>query len=387
MTQQSGIPAVNGAAPGGSPFQRGVPRSLRGSTSLSEGLQKLAAQRDANPTGTADPARTPAPAATRQPQAQAHAGQAPQSGQPGDEGSGDQPNLGVGDPGDTGEAGQVEDTVLFEKEDGTPFTRAQLRELEEGSLRQDEFSRRMSALSETEKAFKSGLEEVQRHGSVIKAGAERVPQLLSWVLQQAQAAQPQEPDPQRITTDPVGYQRDLAAYRQMLQHHQATLGHLQQGVRWALDGVMPAQQAHQQLDQAALDAAWRAEWPRITQLIPRWRDQAKAARELPEAWRLLDELGVPEQHRRSAWAMALARWATAGRQIVEAGPRGSGARQDGAPSLDRSFARSAPRGPQASRQLQAATDGLRSATSLRDRQKLGVQKLQSLRAMGRPAGK
>jgi hypothetical protein len=223
---------VNGAAPGGSPFQRGVPRSLRGSTSLSEGLQKLAAQRDANPTGTADPARTPAPAASsdrrsaRQPQAQAHAGQAPQSGQPGDEGSGDQPNLDAGDHRRHWRGGQAEDTVLFEKEDGTPFTRAQLRELEEGSLRQDEFSRRMSALSETEKAFKSGLEEVQKHGAVIKAGAERVPQLLSWVLQQAQAAQPQEPDPQRITTDPVGYQRDLAAYRQMLQHHQATLGQL-----------------------------------------------------------------------------------------------------------------------------------------------------------------
>lgn len=386
MAQQAGITPVNGT-PAGSPFQRGVPRSLRGSTSLSEGLQKLAAQRDANPTGTADPARTPAPAAARQPQAQALAGQAPQSGIPGEQGSGDEPNLPAGDTGDTGEAGQAEDTVLFEKEDGTPFTRAELRELEEGSLRQDEFSRRMSALSETEKAFKSGLEEVQKHGAVIKAGAERVPQLLSWVLQQAQAAQPQEPDPQRITTDPVGYQRDLAVYRQMLQHHQATLGQLTQGVRWALDGVMPAQQAHQQLDQAALDAAWRAEWPRITQLIPRWRDQAKAARELPEAWKLLDELGVPEQHRRSAWAMALARWATAGRQIVEAGPRGSGARADGAPSLDRSFGRSVPRGPQASRQLQAATEGLRSATSLRDRQKLGVQKLQSLRAMGRPAGK
>jgi hypothetical protein len=162
MTQQAGTTPANGAAPGGSPFQRGVPRSLRGSTSLSEGLQKLAAQRDANPTGTADPARTPAPAASsdrrsaeRQPQAQAHAGQAPQSGQPGDQGSGDQPNLDAGDTGDTGEAGQVEDTVLFEKEDGTPFTRAQLRELEEGSLRQDEFSRRMSALSETEKAFRS----------------------------------------------------------------------------------------------------------------------------------------------------------------------------------------------------------------------------------------
>jgi hypothetical protein len=140
---------------------------------------------------------------------------------------------------------------------------------------------------------------------------------------------------------------------------------------------MPAQQAHQQLDQAALDAAWRAEWPRITQLIPRWRDQAKAARELPEAWKLLDELGVPEQHRRSAWAMALARWATAGRQIVEAGPRGSGARADGAPSLDRSFGRSVPRGPQASRQLQAADEGLRTASNIRDRRNLGAQKLQA----------
>jgi hypothetical protein len=381
MAQQAGIPPVNGA-PSGSPFQRGVPRNLRSGVALAEGLQKLADQRNGNPSGTPPAARQPAPAAERQPQAQAHAGQAPQSVDPGEGGSGEQPNADAGEAGDTGEAQQAEDTVLFEKEDGTPFTKAELKELQEGSLRQDEFSRRMSAVAETEKAFKSGLEEVQKHGAVIKAGAERVPKLLSWVLQQVQAAQPQEPDPQRITSDPVGYQRDLAAYRQQLQHHQASLGELQRGVQWALEGVMPAQQAHQQLDQAAVDAQWRAEWPKLTQLVPRWRDQQKAARELPEAWKLLDELGVPDAHRRTAWAMALARWATAGRQIVEAGPRGSGARQDGAPSLDRSFGRSVPRGPQAARQLQAADDGLRTATNMRDRRNLGAQKLQALRSMG-----
>jgi hypothetical protein len=380
MTQQAGIPPVNGDQ-SGSPFRRGAPRSLRSGVALAEGLQKLADQRNGNPSGTPPAASRPVPAAERQPQAQAPAGRAPQSVDPGEGGSGEQPNADAGEAGDTGEAQQAEDPVLFTKEDGTPFTARELRDLEEGSLRQEEFSRRMGALAETEKAFKSGLEEVQKHGAVIKAGAERVPQLLTWVLQQVQQAQPQEPDPQRISSDPVGYQRDLAAWRQSLQHHQGSLRNLQQGIAWALEGVMPAQQAHQQLDQAALDAAWRAEWPRITQLIPRWRDQQKAQRELPEAWRLLDELGVPEQHRRTAWAMALARWATAGRQIVET-PRGGAARADGAPSLDRSFGRSVPRGPQASRQLQAADEGLRTATSTRDRRALGVQKLQALRTMG-----
>jgi hypothetical protein len=381
MAQQAGIPPVNGA-PSGSPFQRGVPRNLRSGVALAEGLQKLADQRNGNPSGTPPAARQPAPAAERQPQAQAHAGQAPQSVDPGEGGSGEQPNADAGEAGDTGEAQQAEDTVLFEKEDGTPFTKAELKELQEGSLRQDEFSRRMSAVAETEKAFKSGLEEVQKHGAVIKAGAERVPQLLDWVLQQVAGGAAAGAGPAadhvrsgRVSARPGGLPPAL-------QHHQASLGELHQGVQWALEGVMPAQQAHQQLDQAAVDAQWRAEWPKLTQLVPRWRDQQKAARELPEAWKLLDELGVPDAHRRTAWAMALARWATAGRQIVEAGPRGSGARQDGAPSLDRSFGRSVPRGPQAARQLQAADDGLRTATNMRDRRNLGAQKLQALRSMG-----
>jgi hypothetical protein len=231
MTQQSGIPPVNGT-PGGSPFARGAPRSLRGSTSLSEGLQKLAAQRDANPTGTADPARTPAPAASsdrrsaeRQPQAQAHAGQAPQSG-----------------PGRRGERRAAEPRRWRSRRHWRGWAgggHGPFRERGRYTLHPRPAPRARGGLASPGrvlathvgargdgKGFSSGLEEVQKHGAVIKAGAERVPQLLSWVLQQAQAAQPQEPDPQRITSDPVGYQRDLAAYRQMLQHHQATLGQL-----------------------------------------------------------------------------------------------------------------------------------------------------------------
>lgn len=114
------------------------------------------------------------------------------------------------DEDDTADDGSQETTVRLP--DGTELTLAEIAELQKGSLRQADYTRKTQELAEQRKATEAAIAEAQQRASHYE-------QQIDFAIRVAEQYLPPAPDASMLETDPIGY-------LQAKEHYQAKVGEL-----------------------------------------------------------------------------------------------------------------------------------------------------------------
>ena len=201
------------------------------------------------------------------------------------------------DETDSGETS--EQTVTLEIE-GKPVTFT-MKELQDGVLRQADYTRKTQALAAERKQFGADLDAARQEREVYS-------QLLPALVQRMQASMPQAPDPSLIDVNPSAYLRQKEAYEQALGDLQAAASEQQR-----LGHESQVEQSRRLQAYVAENAA------KLPELVPEWKDQKAYERDKPRVRDYLRSVGFDDSEIDQAYDARLVKIAADGMRWRELG--------------------------------------------------------------------
>lgn len=192
-----------------------------------------------------------------------------------------------------------EQTVTLEIE-GKPVSFT-MKELQDGVLRQADYTRKTQALAAERKQFGADLEAARQEREVYS-------QLLPALVQRMQSSMPQAPDPSLIDTNPSAYLRQKAAYEDALGDLQAAASEQQR-----LSHDAQVEQSRRLQAYVAENAA------KLPELVPEWKDQKAYDRDKPRVREYLQSVGFSDEEIDQAYDARLVKIAADGMRWRELG--------------------------------------------------------------------
>lgn len=157
-------------------------------------------------------------------------------------------------------------------------------ELAGSFMRQADYTRKTQEVSEMRKQIESAHEEIRREAQALHQQREQILQLSQVAQQGGFMPQPQEPDPQMLKDDPIGYMEADAAYKQQMRQWQEQQHQLQQQQH-------EAQRYYAQQRQQVLEQNKKL----LVEMVPEFGDAEKAPKLRDELVDLAMRRGYSEE--------------------------------------------------------------------------------------------